>query len=157
MTKDASKWTPATINKLKELYLTKNYSASQIAQLLGFTKNAIIGKIHRLKLNEEKTKTTTPVSNTAKISQQQKGKISLDNIEYNMCVWPEEELETDEGEKLFLFCGEPVVAGKSYCKSHLSVVYLANKKPVNTNNYYKESDYPDEEETEEEPTATPEV
>ena len=43
-------WTPERENKLKELW-TKGHTASQIAGLLGdTTRNAVIGKAHRLKL-----------------------------------------------------------------------------------------------------------
>ena len=43
-------WTTERENKLKELW-TKGHTASQIAELLGeTTRNAVIGKAHRLDL-----------------------------------------------------------------------------------------------------------
>ena len=56
-------WTPEREAKLKELW-KKGYSGSEIAKMIGdATRNAIIGKAHRLKLEARSvsTKTTTKV------------------------------------------------------------------------------------------------
>ncbi|MDR0484072.1 MAG: GcrA family cell cycle regulator [Alphaproteobacteria bacterium] len=50
MVKD-SIWNDSLVDKLKDLYLNKNMTAVNIGNELGFSKNAIIGKIHRLQLN----------------------------------------------------------------------------------------------------------
>jgi hypothetical protein len=50
MAKD-SIWNDNLVNQLKDLYLSQDLTTVNIAKELGFTKNAIIGKIHRLKLN----------------------------------------------------------------------------------------------------------
>ena len=43
-------WTSEKVEKLKELW-SKGHTASQIAEMLGdTTRNAVIGKAHRLKL-----------------------------------------------------------------------------------------------------------
>jgi GcrA cell cycle regulator len=45
-------WTPETINKLLTLALaTEPYSASQIADELGVTRNSVIGKLSRMGVN----------------------------------------------------------------------------------------------------------
>ena len=45
-------WTEEKVLKLRELW-TKGYTASQIAEMLGDTsRNAVIGKAHRLNLEE---------------------------------------------------------------------------------------------------------
>ena len=139
MTKD-SKWTEEMLEKLKDLYLKKDISTVEIANILGFSKNAIIGKIHRMKLNEEKqlinagsldsinrgkVKTNTKVKdNTEEIFDPKnytKGEYPLESLDYNMCAWP-------FGEDNFTFCGEQVVYGKPYCQEHLNLVYLQHKK-----------------------------
>ena len=58
-------WTPERENKLKELW-TKGHTASQIAGLLGdTTRNAVIGKAHRLNLEARAaSRKTTPKINT---------------------------------------------------------------------------------------------
>ena len=46
-------WTPERENKLKELW-KKGHTASEIANLIGdTTRNAVIGKAHRLNLKQE--------------------------------------------------------------------------------------------------------
>jgi GcrA cell cycle regulator len=51
-------WTPARIEQLKQLW-TEGKSASQIASIMGgTTRNAVIGKVHRLGLGGRKTVTT---------------------------------------------------------------------------------------------------
>ncbi len=57
-------WTPEREEKLKELW-KKGYTASQIASLLSnTTRNAVIGKAHRLNLEARATsKRSTPKVN----------------------------------------------------------------------------------------------
>ena len=60
-------WTPEKEQKLRQLW-KKGHSGSEIARMLGdTTRNAVIGKIHRLGLSnrgatsvKDKTTTTTP-------------------------------------------------------------------------------------------------
>ena len=55
-------WTEEKVAKLKELW-SKGHTASQIAEALGnTTRNAVIGKAHRLNLSA-KIKTRTATSN----------------------------------------------------------------------------------------------
>ena len=55
-------WTPEKVEKLKELW-GKGNTASEIAQILGgVTRNAVIGKAHRINLSA-KIKTRTAASN----------------------------------------------------------------------------------------------
>src|SRR6056300_1109294 len=55
-------WTDEKVSKLKELW-GKGNTASQIAEIIGgISRNAVIGKAHRLNLSA-KIKTRTPTSN----------------------------------------------------------------------------------------------
>lgn len=49
----ASRWDNDLVEELKKLYLKKELTTIEIGKKLGFTKNAIIGKIHRLGLSVE--------------------------------------------------------------------------------------------------------
>ena len=86
-------WTPERENKLKELW-KKGHTASQIASMLGdTTRNAVIGKAHRLNLEsrstsvkiKSKSKTEniipSPDNKGAKLSRKARFKsLLLDNI-----------------------------------------------------------------------------
>jgi len=114
-----SKWDDELINKLKELYNEKKYSTKQIGDMLGFSKNAIVGKIHRLELNRVSEEES---SYTAKPQPNKEGNYKLEDIDDTMCVWP-------HGEEVITFCGKSVMPGKHYCKEHFEKAYLRfNKK-----------------------------
>lgn len=133
-------WTDARITQLKALY-RQGYSASQIAYRLGgVTRNAVIGKIHRLGLARLKTTNLSPVQmqsridartlnkvRRAKIPVKVKSKpilvsaaeaavsyialnISLLDLGPNMCRWPTSE------DRPHLFCG--VACEGTYCAHH---------------------------------------
>jgi hypothetical protein len=139
----SSKWDNATIEELKNLYINKQHTTNEIAKILGFTKNAIIGKIHRLNLNDEKADKETSITKVVNRKLQSNyGKFKLEDIEFGMCVWPEHSFKKNKEDR-FTFCGHQVVNGKSYCQNHLSLVYLGTKKQskasdINALNIYKE-------------------
>lgn len=60
-------WTDERVELLKKLW-TDGLSASQIAaELGGVTRNAVIGKVHRLSLSGRAKPATTPVARTRKV------------------------------------------------------------------------------------------
>ena len=131
------KWTAENENRLKALW-GKGYTASQIAKIIGdTTRNAVIGKVHRLnlaaritkkrigtKVQSKKNNSTKPT----KIMTRSKFKSLLldknfepENPKYleelsdNDCRWP----IGHPDEKNFYFCGRSPVKGFSYCKLHI--------------------------------------
>mgnify|MGYP005803880397 CR=1 FL=1 len=110
-----SKWDDELIEKLKELYNEKKYSTKQIGDMLGFSKNAIVGKIHRLELNKVVKEDNSNIDNYQ--SSIKEGQYRLEDIDDTMCVWP-------YGEEVITFCGKNVIPGKHYCKEHFEKAYL---------------------------------
>ena len=150
-----SRWDDELVNQLKVLYLQHNLTTLDIGKKLGFTKNAIIGKIHRLGLSREdgvepavveKKSKAKHLSPAIKVAQSKKsvGEYLLEELESSMCVWP---FGGDENKDEITFCGNQKVERSSYCKEHLDTAYLVPKKQVRKTNLetFTEDDIVEEE------------
>tara|TARA_Y100001936_G_scaffold237533_1_gene268209 strand:- start:1452 stop:1946 length:495 start_codon:yes stop_codon:yes gene_type:complete len=141
-------WTEEKVAKLKELW-GKGNTASQIAEILGgISRNAVIGKAHRLNLSA-KIKTRTATSNQKfdnsleeKNNNKSRGRrskfksliiekdfepenpIQLEELNENTCKWP----IGHPNEKSFYFCGRSSLKDFSYCKLHLLYAYQPKGK-----------------------------
>ena len=142
-------WTEEKVAKLKELW-GKGNTASQIAEIIGgISRNAVIGKAHRLNLSA-KIKTRTATSNQnynnstseKNIQISKKGRRSkfksliiekdfepenpkqLEELDENSCKWP----IGHPNEKSFYFCGRSSLKDFSYCKLHLLYAYQPKGK-----------------------------
>tara|TARA_Y100000992_G_scaffold281932_1_gene230053 strand:+ start:36 stop:530 length:495 start_codon:yes stop_codon:yes gene_type:complete len=129
-------WTNEKIEKLKELW-GKGSTANEIAQILGgVTRNAVIGKAHRLNLSGKiQTKKSSSLKNNEnenKISHKnlRRGKFKsliidkdfepenpkqLEELDEKSCKWPIGHPNEDN----FYFCGRTSLKDFSYCKLHL--------------------------------------
>ena len=151
-------WTDEKVDKLKELW-GKGKTASQIAEIIGgITRNAVIGKAHRLNLSA-KIKTRTATSNKnfessldIRKTRSTKGKRSrfkslliekdfepenpkqLEELDENSCKWP----IGHPDEKSFYFCGRSSLKDFSYCKLHLLYAYQPKGKKEDTSEKDKE-------------------
>lgn len=120
-----SNWNDELIEKLKQLYNEKKYSTKQIGDMLGFSKNAIVGKIHRLEL--KRMGEDHVLEDTASENVNKEGKYKLEEVDDLMCVWP-------YGEDNITFCGKNVIPGKHYCQEHFEKAYLRfHKKTTKIN------------------------
>lgn len=122
-------WTEEKIEHLKQLW-DKGLPASQIASELGegVTRNAVIGKAHRLGLQSRPSpvKGETPKASAAEAPKRKKkvkGKVSLLDLTERMCKWP----IGHPGEPDFHFCGVPSAAGLPYCEKHCAEAYQAQQ------------------------------
>ena len=136
-------WNEEKVTKLKKLWGNGN-TASQIAEIIGgLSRNAIIGKAHRLNLSSKiKTRNVSSSQNfdnnseedSSKKKQGRKSKFKslliekdfepenpkkLEELDESSCKWPVGHPE----EESFYFCGRSSLKDFSYCKLHLLYAY----------------------------------
>tara|TARA_Y100000768_G_scaffold155869_1_gene116405 strand:- start:8 stop:502 length:495 start_codon:yes stop_codon:yes gene_type:complete len=141
-------WTEEKVAKLKELW-GKGNTASEIAGIIGgISRNAVIGKAHRLNLSAKiKTRTATSNQNfdnstnekNIQTRRSRKSKFKsliiekdfepenpkqLEDLDENSCKWP----IGHPNEKSFYFCGRSSLKDFSYCKLHLLYAYQPKGK-----------------------------
>ena len=114
-------WTAEKIATLMALW-EEGLTTSDIGDRLGITKNAVVGKVHRLGL----PKRGSPIR--AK-PEPKKDTVSMAKLRPGMCVWPEGEPGSDE----FHFCGGEAVEGKPYCAAHCERAYIKPSKDKDRN------------------------
>ena len=141
-------WTEEKVAKLKELW-GKGNTASQIAEIIGgISRNAVIGKAHRLNLSAKiKTRTATSNqnfensildknSNPKRIRRSKFKSLiiekdfepenpkQLEELDENSCKWP----IGHPDEKDFYFCGRSSMKDFSYCKLHILYAFQPKGK-----------------------------
>ncbi len=145
-------WDENNVTKLRELW-DQGLPTAQIGKLLGFTKNAVVGKAHRIglerrpspirrasskpdrkkarspvmpKLNFESKNETLPVQKD--VGTFQPAVKNLFNLNPKRgCEWPNGHPdETD-----FEFCGKDRFEDKPYCLEHCAVAYVVPEKEDN--------------------------
>ena len=128
-------WTDERVTLLKQLW-GEGKTAAEIAKVLGdgITRNAVIGKAHRLKLSSRLSPIQQNVTKKPKSEAQPprlvkpavrlpefKGKgIAMVDLEARMCRWPNGDPQDKES---FNFCGCDAVAGLPYCDDHCRAAY----------------------------------
>ena len=136
-------WNEEKVEKLKELW-GKGNTASQIAEIIGgLSRNAVIGKAHRLNLSSKikagntsskQIFQTNTEENFSKQKRERKSKFKsliiendfeaenpkkLEELDESSCKWPVGHPE----EESFYFCGRSSLKDFSYCKLHLLYAY----------------------------------
>lgn len=108
----APAWSAERERRLEQLWADKTLSAKAISQLMGISKNAVIGKVHRLALAPRvETPGSPPVANP---------------FPDRGCLWP----IGHPGEKGFHFCCGRPFPGKPYCAEHAARAYQQITPPA---------------------------
>lgn len=131
-------WTPEKIKSLKKLW-QKGKSTVEIGKALGISKNAVVGKVHRLELaarpspiksagavKKTTAKTADKASGKSGVKSQSKTKVKNDKVtlmdlKLTSCRWP----IGDPKDADFHFCGKPAQTGKPYCPEHCKLAYIS--------------------------------
>ena len=143
-------WDDNNVSKLRELW-DQGLPKAQIGKLLGFTKNAVVGKAHRIGLERR----PSPIRRTAVKPDRKKARspiipklnfeVKKDEVKETPvhqqtfqplvknlftksvkrgCEWPEG--HPDESD--FKFCGKERFEDKPYCIDHCAVAYVIPEK-----------------------------
>jgi len=140
-------WTDERIHELTRLW-DSGHSASHIGKLLGTSKNAVIGKAHRLKLParpspiraeraiprprkpvlQRPPQTVVKSPPTLEVVPKAEARPEPRRIKRSSggpsCLWP----IGDPGDPSFHFCGDAAVAGKPYCDAHCAKAYIVKSR-----------------------------
>ncbi len=157
MGKSLMSWTDDRVKVLEQLW-GEGKTAAEIAKELGegVTRNAVIGKAHRLKLSSR----MSPIQqNVKKVKSVQKvappitrrsrkvpiflGKeLQMEDLRDKMCRWPNGEPEADN----FSFCGCKTVEGSPYCEMHTSIAYqvTSRARQLNAKDFSEDAGAPQE-------------
>ena len=142
-------WTAERIEQLRNCVIT-GLTCSQIAAEIGVTRNAVIGKIHRLGLAPGRpaaasARSCPPRVRRPRLSSQRhmlrlmytgapcataeeaaapidsSQRCSLVELKQGKCRWPVGDPDTAD----FAFCGNEAMTGFSYCAGHARMAYRA--------------------------------
>ncbi|MGD9615199.1 MAG: GcrA family cell cycle regulator [Alphaproteobacteria bacterium] len=100
-------WTPERIELLKLLW-DEGVTTAEIGRRIGVSKNAVVGKVHRIGLVPRIIKEVQPLRR------------NVFEFAGPACMWPIGHPTDDD----FHFCGGHPIAGKPYCEAHTAKAYL---------------------------------
>lgn len=104
-------WTAERIEQLTRLW-EEGVTTAEIGRRIGVSKNAVIGKVHRIGL--------TP----RVITEKPPPRRNVFDFAGPVCMWPIGHPSDDD----FHFCGERPMGGKPYCEHHAAMAYIRPKE-----------------------------
>jgi GcrA cell cycle regulator len=104
-------WTPERVDQLTSLW-DLGLPAAEIGRRMGLTKNAVIGKVHRIALSPRVVTVLPPPKKHAF------------DFAGPKCLWPHGDPDSED----FHLCGAEPVPGKPYCAVHAAVAYVRPKE-----------------------------
>lgn len=127
-------WNDEKIGKLKKLW-QEGLTTGEIGKRLGVSKNAVVGKAHRLGLKgrpspikRQEAVPGAPAAAAPAAAKKQPVKIfTLTDLTHNTCRWPIGDPKHED----FHFCGKPIYPAKPYCLEHCAQAYVGSNKPRN--------------------------
>ena len=130
-------WNEDNVGELRRLW-DAGYSAAAIGRQIGLSKNAVIGKAHRLGLKARPSpikrgiakvlvepvvpKVIPPVEKAPVMRPLPQAPRKSANGP--ACLWP----IGDPGDKDFHFCGRQATQGKPYCTDHCAKAYITRSR-----------------------------
>lgn len=155
MTTTIATWNPERVAQLRS-FVGAGLTCSQIAAEIGVTRNAVIGKIHRLGLGPGRPAATPgracpPRTRRPRLQSQRQmlrliaadapgaadGAVlpvdsgrccSLLELGHGKCRWPVADHGGHSGAAGFVFCGNDVAEGFSYCAGHARLAYRSPER-----------------------------
>ena len=106
-------WTAERIEVLVKLW-DEGVTTAEIGRRIGVTKNAVIGKVHRIGL-VPRVITEKPAPPPTR---------NVFDFNGSVCMWP----IGHPGDADFHFCGTAPVSGKPYCAKHAGQAYIRPKE-----------------------------
>jgi GcrA cell cycle regulator len=141
-------WTPEQINELTRLW-GEGLTTSEIGKRLGISKNAVVGKAHRLHLaarpspikrtgrppvfrtavklpgvaRPPRIRQATTTTGTPHVHSAPQPVRWTGEVSNNICKWP----IGHPGDPDFSFCTDKALVGKPYCAEHCAVAFVKVK------------------------------
>jgi GcrA cell cycle regulator len=117
-------WNDEKINRLKKLW-AEGLTTGEIGKRLGVSKNAVVGKAHRLELKGRPSPIKRPPRTAETHKKPPETRVfTLTDLSSQTCRWPIGDPKHED----FRFCGKPVQAAKPYCSEHCTVAYVGSTK-----------------------------
>jgi GcrA cell cycle regulator len=122
-------WNDEKIQRLKKLW-SDGLTTGEIGKLIGVSKNAVVGKAHRLSLKGRPSPIKRQDVKAPAAKKVETRIFTLVDLSAQTCRWPIGDPKHED----FHFCGKGVSPGKPYCAEHCAAAYVGSSKAAPRNN-----------------------